>query len=563
MKRKQAVVLNSGGFDSVCLLHEVVNTYYYQDQVLSVFFDYGQVNVEQERKCAKLVAYKLNVKHMEVKIAPISWSDSCMYSKGDNEYLEMRNLIFLGYATSIAERVKATDIFMAVLYGGTYSDTKEEFIEAYHNLLQVNGMNLVTPFIEDDKYSLVDIVKLYDIKQDDFFTCNRPKENGEPCGKCNDCLALEDIFNEIKQPLSVSECWCNHGYTYSEQFEQMYWDNHIHELRLLINNQCQFSCNHCFYGFKDTTRPIMNKDMFKKAIDEAVKFGIENIHFSGKEPMYNTDIFEYMNYIDEHYSGKLTYDVVTNGVTIPKYRYFLRECKNLRRVYVSVDNLGDTVIRPTSKNIMNAIEVLLEENIDIQIFLDVHKDNYLEIPKIIKTLYDKGIYSYHVRNIMPIGGGKDLTNIISVEEFNELYENLCDLDFDRFVNIEFKLSKAIAIPCIQDRKYKDLRLTHDLKLFAITGCNKVRGTHIILLPQFFCNKFLHQITLTPDGYILGCGSDVATKKYDMLSSGNFQDVQELLPLVKLGRTVQLDRIKNVCSLNEQLLCHHAVEKEYQ
>ena len=147
MKRKQAVVLNSGGFDSVCLLHEVVNSYYYQDQVLSVFFDYGQVNVEQERKCARNVAYKLNVKHMEVKIAPISWSDSCMYSKGDNEYLEMRNLIFLGYATSIAERVKATDIFMAVLYGGTYSDTKSEFIEAYHNLLQVNGMNLVTPFI--------------------------------------------------------------------------------------------------------------------------------------------------------------------------------------------------------------------------------------------------------------------------------------------------------------------------------------------------------------------------------------------------------------------------------
>ena len=563
MKRKQAVVLNSGGFDSVCLLHEVVNSYYYQDQVLSVFFDYGQVNVEQERKCARNVAYKLNVKHMEVKIAPISWSDSCMYSKGDNEYLEMRNLIFLGYATSIAERVKATDIFMAVLYGGTYSDTKSDFIEAYHNLLQVNGMNLVTPFIEDDKYSLVDIVKLYDIKQDDFFTCNRPKENGEPCGECNDCLALENIFNEIKQPLSVSECWCKHGYTYSEQFEQMYWDNHIHELRLLINNKCQFSCSHCFYGFKDTTRPIMSKDMFKKAIDEAVKFGVENIHFSGKEPMYNTDIFEYMKYIDENYSGKITYDVVTNGVTIPKYRNYLKECKNLRRVYVSVDNLGDTVIRPTSKNIMNAIEVLLEDKIDVQIFLDVHKDNYLEIPSIIKTLYDKGIYSYHVRNIMPIGGGKDLTNIVSVEEFNELYVNLCDLDFDRFVNIEFKLSKAIAIPCIQDKKHKDLRLTHDLKQFAITGCHRIRGTHIVLLPQFFCNKFLHQITLTPDGYILGCGSDVATKKYDMLSSGNFQDVQELLPLVKLGRTVQLDRIKNVCSLNEQLLCHHAVEKEYQ
>ncbi len=94
MKRKQAVVLNSGGFDSVCLLHDVVNSYYYQDQVLSVFFNYGQVNLEKERECAKNVARKLNVKHMEIEIAPISWSNSAMYSKGDKEYLEMRNLIF-------------------------------------------------------------------------------------------------------------------------------------------------------------------------------------------------------------------------------------------------------------------------------------------------------------------------------------------------------------------------------------------------------------------------------------------------------------------------------------
>lgn len=563
MKRKQAVVLNSGGFDSVCLLHEVVNQYYYQDQVLSVFFDYGQVNVEQERKCARDVAFKLNVKHMEVKIAPISWSNSGMYHKGNSEYLEMRNLIFLSYASSIAERVKATEIYMAVLFGGTYSDTKAEFIEAYNNLLKVNGMNLVTPFIEDDKYSLVDLVKLYDIKQDEFFTCNFPDENGEPCKQCPDCKALDYLYTEIQKPLNVSECWCKHDFQYSEEFEQMYWDTHIHELRLLINNKCQFDCKHCFYGFKETNREIMSKDMFKKAIDEAVKFGVENIHFSGKEPMYNTDIFEYMKYIDDNYSGVITYDVVTNGVTIPKYRNYLKECKNLRRVYVSVDNLEDTVIRPTSKNIMNAIEVLLEDEIDIQIFLDVHKDNYLQIPSIITKLYDKGIYSYHVRNIMPIGSGKNLTNIVDVEEFNHLYDELCSLDFPSFVNIEFKLSKSLVIPCIKDEKYSDLKIAKHLREFTITGCHRVRGTHITLLPQFFCNKFLHQVTLTPDGYVLGCGSDVATKKYDLLSGGNFQDIQEILPLVKAGRKVQLERIKNVCSLNTQLLCHHAVEEEYQ
>lgn len=562
MKRKQVVVLNSGGFDSVCLLHEITSKYYYQDQVLSVFFNYGQVNLEQERECAKKVAFKLNVKHMEVSIAPVSWSNSCMYSKGENEYIEMRNLIFLGYATSIAERVKADTICMAILHGGTYSDTKSEFVDAYNNLLQVNGMNLFTPFICDDKYSLVDIVKLHNIQPTDFFTCNRPN-NGDPCKECNDCLILDEIYSEIETPKSVTEAWCKNGYHYSDLFEQLYWETHIDELRLLINNKCQFSCSHCFYGFKDTTRPIMSKDMFKIAIDEAVKFGIYNIHFSGKEPMFNEEIFEYMKYIDDNYTGVLTYDVVTNGVTIPKYRNFLRECKNLRRIYVSVDSLGDTVVRPTSKNIMNAIEVLLEDGIDIQVFIDVHKGNCSDVPLMINTLYDKGVYSYHVRNIMPIGGGKDLDNIVSIEEFNDLFVELCNMEFDKFVNIEFKMSKAIVIPCTQDKKYAKLPLAKALKEFAVTGVRTIRGTDITLMPQFFCNKFLHQITLTPDGYITGCGTDLASKKYDKLSSGNFQDVQELLPLVKQGRVTQLERIRTVCDLNTQLLCHHTVEKEYQ
>ena len=52
MKRKQIVALNSGGYDSVCLIHYLLETEYSGEEIVSVFFNYGQRNLEYERECA-------------------------------------------------------------------------------------------------------------------------------------------------------------------------------------------------------------------------------------------------------------------------------------------------------------------------------------------------------------------------------------------------------------------------------------------------------------------------------------------------------------------------------
>ena len=49
---KPVVVLNSGGFDSTVLLHYVKEVE--EDSlVYSLFFEYGQRSMEQERRCAR------------------------------------------------------------------------------------------------------------------------------------------------------------------------------------------------------------------------------------------------------------------------------------------------------------------------------------------------------------------------------------------------------------------------------------------------------------------------------------------------------------------------------
>ena len=58
---KDAVIVISGGMDSVTLLHE------YKDQIgLAVTFDYGSTQNDRERQYAVLHCKRLGIKHIEI-----------------------------------------------------------------------------------------------------------------------------------------------------------------------------------------------------------------------------------------------------------------------------------------------------------------------------------------------------------------------------------------------------------------------------------------------------------------------------------------------------------------
>ncbi len=192
----ESVILVSGGFDSVTLLHDLYDK---GERLSALFFDYGQISRKREEECSLYNCEILNIPWMKIKLPKLVWTESNFYGEGvkdtKSQYLEMRNLIFLSYALSYAESIKASKIYAAFLYPSPqwYSDSTLLFAQNFNKMSYESlGIELITPYIQYGKNQVAEIArKLLNVSY--FHSCDTPKPNGDPCGKCFDCLMLKDL----------------------------------------------------------------------------------------------------------------------------------------------------------------------------------------------------------------------------------------------------------------------------------------------------------------------------------------------------------------------------------
>ena len=521
------IALNSGGFDSVVMINELVAEGH---EVVSLFFDWGQPNYWHESFCAKKLAKKLNIEHIEVPIK-MPWVNTNMEEQA---YIPMRNLVFASYAVSLAEQRGIKEIDMAIINNGSetpYFDCTQEFYNMLNDLTMEKDIFIATPLIECTKFDLIDLAMKHKVYADDYFSCNTPVK-GEPCGECGDCIALRQIQSFILYSRDDFD---------SQSFRDAYYDQPVTEVRLLINNECQFDCKHCFYSFKEETSRRLTDVEFLNVIDEAfTDFGVESIHFSGKEPLINDKIFLYTDYIDSKFKDKV-YDIVTNGVNIPKYLDRIKGCKNLRNIFLSVDTLENEVyIRNTNKHIIKNIKLLLENNIPLQITIDLTKGNYKNIDKTVTKLIELGVKNIYARAVKPIGQGVSLTqSIITSNDFAEVLNKLEALNVGDDINLVVHVAKDYIYegnPKLA--KYTDLSSLH----------HEFGNMTVTLQP--FCMRFSDTVTVTSDGYVLGCGMDLANPKYSELACCNVKDTT-LTKALEMSRERHLSRF---IGKSKQKLC---------
>ena len=184
-------------------MHEVREAYPDWD-IYSLFFDYGQPNVKEEKACAEKIAEKVEATFYEIKLPEFYWTRSDFYSN-NIEYakdycVEMRNMVFLSYALSLAEAIQASEVSCAILecHRSSYYDTSRDFIEKMEEIYADKGVVLNAPFLYKDKSDLFYTVVKFNITEEDYFSCNSPNVSPEgnliPCGKCGDCRALREIM---------------------------------------------------------------------------------------------------------------------------------------------------------------------------------------------------------------------------------------------------------------------------------------------------------------------------------------------------------------------------------
>lgn len=547
------VVLNSGGFDSITLLRSVVAEHE-KDEVHSLHFNYGERNQKQQLECVNKVCERLNIPNICIELPPISWTSRDFYKESNNygsQYLEYRNLIFLSYALSYAESIGAEKIYLATLKGLHYPDTSEVFFEGLNHFSKpLSNIEVVAPFSQYEKIDLVYYANKYGVGLDEFFSCDTPNSEGEPCGECADCKDIE-VLNKILTIDHPHKALVMNGFNYTDpEFIRLSREQKVREVRLLINNDCQLKCSHCFYGFEDTKSPILSNEELYEVVLEAEELGIENIHFSGKEPLYDDSIVWFAKKMFED-NLNITFDIVTNGVNIPKYAQDLKRY-GLKKFYLSVDDVLDSNgIRSVHGVTDRALRVCCAENIEVEIFIDLHENNYNKVYDIVSYLSDTYpcVSSFYIRTIRNIGSAKDM-DLLPVKYLEQTFLDIVksaktytDKEFNMNIGIEYEHSIYRGG---EDNIFIDVLDTQDLMFTTLILPN----FHMVLEDR--CYRYEFQITITPDGYALGCGSEVSCENYDETSVGNIRDYS-LKELIERGK----DIVTGTCNKN---YCNNGCKK---
>jgi len=214
---KHALVLCSGGLDSVITAHYVKKRLNYSD-IKIVFFNYNQKSLIQERNCSKKCAKDISAEFIEIdlrwlgniaktlnnkpkKITRKKLKDSSEESK--RLYVPCRNTIFLVYCLALAESLyinnkKKYDLFVGFKNEGkeAYPDTTPKFVSEMNRLSKLGcyeNFKIIAPIIKRDKEDIVKLGIKIGVNLKNTFSCYSSIK-GKHCGYCLACRLRQEGF---------------------------------------------------------------------------------------------------------------------------------------------------------------------------------------------------------------------------------------------------------------------------------------------------------------------------------------------------------------------------------
>lgn len=217
---ENAIVLCSGGLDSVTTAYYVKKKLKYNNLIF-LFFDYGQRTLKQERNSSKKCAKNLNAVFREIKLDELKEISTSLINKKTKAkkirrkdlrdsskesakyYVPCRNTVFLVYALALAESLfmknkKVYDIFVGFKCEGkeAYSDTTPEFIKEINQLRKISTSvrgKIIAPLIKKDKDEIVRLGKKLNVEFRDTYSCYIGA-GAKHCGYCLACRLRQEGF---------------------------------------------------------------------------------------------------------------------------------------------------------------------------------------------------------------------------------------------------------------------------------------------------------------------------------------------------------------------------------
>ncbi len=207
-KTKDAVIILSGGMDSVTLLYEQ------QARIaLAITFDYGSNHNQREAMYAKQHCQLLGIEHLLIPLEFMSryFKSSLLEGadaipEGDYDDTNMkstvvpfRNGIMLSIACGIAESRGLTKVMIANHFGdhAIYPDCRAEFIRPMSEAMRAGtyvGVEILAPYTGISKTDIALIGKRLGVDYSQTYSCYKGGELH--CGKCGTCLERKQALHD-------------------------------------------------------------------------------------------------------------------------------------------------------------------------------------------------------------------------------------------------------------------------------------------------------------------------------------------------------------------------------
>ncbi len=207
-KNKDAVIVLSGGMDSVTLLYEQ------QARIaLAITFDYGSNHNQREAMYAKQHCQLLGIEHLLIPLEFMSryFKSSLLEGadaipEGDYDDTNMkstvvpfRNGIMLSIACGIAESRGLTKVMIANHFGdhAIYPDCRAEFIRPMSEAMRAGtyvGVEILAPYTGISKTDIALIGKRLGVDYSQTYSCYKGGELH--CGKCGTCVERKQALHD-------------------------------------------------------------------------------------------------------------------------------------------------------------------------------------------------------------------------------------------------------------------------------------------------------------------------------------------------------------------------------
>ena len=207
-KTKEAVIVLSGGMDSVTLLYEQ------QARIaLAITFDYGSNHNQREAMYAKQHCQLLGIEHLLIPLEFMSryFKSSLLEGadaipEGDYDDTNMkstvvpfRNGIMLSIACGIAESRGLTKVMIANHFGdhAIYPDCRAEFIRPMSEAMRAGtyvGVEILAPYTGISKTDIALIGKRLGVDYSQTYSCYKGGELH--CGKCGTCVERKQALHD-------------------------------------------------------------------------------------------------------------------------------------------------------------------------------------------------------------------------------------------------------------------------------------------------------------------------------------------------------------------------------